>query len=566
METVWWRRGLDQRLGSLTGAAIVLWTLGTAVAASIATAGIADAITADRQTRAQAIASRLDRTLDEAFRHLDRVAAASAAASPQLDTQVRSLALAESVVRVSPIGDMLWTRDVVDGRETRPVIESLPARYAERHINATGIIQTTRGPRVVLVVPARESDAVGGVVGAVLNVDHGPIRTVLDSYANEAYRVALLDADGREIAASRPPPGNGHRDWPPGAFLLAHAAVSNGVWQLELSQPREEALAPVFRLRRVLVGSTLLLIPFAILVAAVTARSIRGPVLAMTAAAERLARGDFTAVVPPAGEDEIGRLADALEQLRKALEADDRRSRLLKRVISAQEEERRRIARELHDETTQQLTVLAMQLGLANADDAHTQELLARSRALVATMIDDVHRVIYDLRPSMLDDLGLLPAVRAYAEKRLGRTGIDVNCEFPPAMPPLSPEVTTALYRVAQEALTNIARHARATAVLIACTLNDAHVVLEIEDDGVGFVPARVSQPRETGEGLGLLGMRERLALLGGRLEIESEPGRGTRVIAMAPLALAQGAHEAHEDHEDHEDHIGLDKEPVHVP
>jgi signal transduction histidine kinase len=208
-------------------------------------------------------------------------------------------------------------------------------------------------------------------------------------------------------------------------------------------------------------------------------------------------------------------------------------------VLSAQEDERRRIARELHDETTQQLTVLAMQLGMTTAGDAHSDDLLARSRALVTSMIDDVHRIIYHLRPSMLDDLGLLPAVKAYADRRFAESRVEVNCEFPPALPALAPELTTSLYRVAQEALNNIARHAHATAVLIACTVSDTDLALEIEDDGVGFDPQEMAQPRESGEGLGLLGMRERLALLGGRLEIESDAGRGTRVIAVVPINAA---------------------------
>jgi signal transduction histidine kinase len=537
MDTLWWRRALDQRLGALTGAAIVLWTLATAMAASVATSGIGDALIAERQTRAQSIARRLDRSLEEAFRRLDLVAAASATAAPSLAQHVRELPFAEAVLRISPAGEILWMREVRDGREARPLACTLPPRFVGPHINATGMIPTDRGPRLFLIVPARESDPIGGVVAAIIDLPRTEISNIITSYADEPYRVALLDAEHKEIAGSREL-AESEATQTTDAWLMAHASVSNGVWQLQLSQPRAEALAPVFRLRGILVGSSLLLIPFAVLIAAAAARSIRRPVVAMTSAAERLARGEFAAPIPPAGEDEIGRLAEALEQLRQALEADDRRSRLLKRVISAQEEERRRIARELHDDTTQQLTVLAMQLGLASAPDAHTRDLLTRSRALVATMIDSVHRVIYDLRPSMLDDLGLLPAVRTYAEKRLGPAGITVSCEFPATMPPLPSEVTTALYRVAQEALSNIGRHAHATAVLIACTLRGSDVVLEIEDDGVGFNPARVAQPRESGEGLGLLGMRERLALLGGQLEIESEPHRGTRIIAVAPLAL----------------------------
>jgi signal transduction histidine kinase len=537
MEALWWRRTLDQRLGTLTGAAIVLWTIGTAIAASMATTSIADAIGAERDTRAQAIAARLDRVLEDALRRLDLIAAAGAASSASLEAQIRSLSIADSVVRVDADGRVLWTRTVAEGAECQSLLPRLPVEFATRHINATGAVDTVAGQRAYLIVPARESDPAGGVVAAALNLDDNPVTAVLTSYRNEPYRTRLLDRAGNELAASRAPADRAERSSRMTDFLVADAPVAGGAWRLQLSQPRDQALAPVFRLRRVLVGSSMLLIPFGLLVAWGAARSIRRPVLAMTAAAEQLARGDFSTSVPPAGEDEIGRLAEALEQLRRALQADERRSRLLKRVMTAQEEERRRIARELHDETTQQLTVLAMQLGLAVSQDAHTADLLARSRALVSTMIDDVHRVIFDLRPSMLDDLGLLPAVRAYADKRLAGSNVSVSYEFPPTLPPLSSELTTALYRVAQEAVNNIARHAHASAVLIACSFNDTHLVIELEDDGVGFEPEKLAQPRENGEGLGLLGMRERLTLIGGRLEIESDPGCGTRVVAVAPLA-----------------------------
>jgi signal transduction histidine kinase len=540
MQRLWWRRALEQRLGSLAAAAILLWTAGTAIAASIATDRIATAVLAEREPRARAIAARIDRLLEDDLRHLDLVAAASAASSPALDAQVRTLKLAEYVVRVAPSGEVLWTRHVPSGQMADAIVTRLPSQFAERHIAASGSIATARGPRAFLFVPARESDDLRGVVGAAVDPQRTLIGEVLASYAQEPYRVELLDADRREIGSSRPPMSHG--TLPDDELVIAQSPLSNGAWQLRVVQPRSEVLAPVFTLRRILVGSSLLLIPFAVLIALATARSIQQPVLAMTAAAERLVRGDFADVVPPAGEDEIGRLAQALEKLRKTLEADERRSLLLKRVISAQEEERRRIARELHDQTTQQLTALAMQLHSAAGTDAPTRALLDRSRALVATMIDDVHRLIYDLRPSMLDDLGLLPAIRTYADKHLTARGIQVHCEFPPATPPLSPEATTALYRVVQEALSNIARHAQASTVLIGCTVNAHHITIEVEDDGVGFDPTRVERPRDTGEGLGLLGMRERLGLLGGRLDIESERGQGTRVVALLPLTPATTA------------------------
>ena len=508
----------------------------------MATDRIADALRAERGTRARGIAARVDLALEDDLRQLDLIAGASIGApdAAPVAAHVRGIRLGESVLRVGPAGDVLWARSVADGGETSPVVTSIEQPSGDRwHAEATGLTVTARGPRVFLLLPARESDPVGGAIAAAIDPQSAAVRALLTSYAEEPYRVEIVDERGREIAASRPG-GTGARgagDAPAGDQLVAFAPVSNGRWRIRLAQPRSEAIGPVLTLRRILVGSSLLLLPFAVLTALATARSIRQPVLAMTAAAERLARGEFAGPIRPAGEDEIGRLAAALEQLRQALEADERRSLLLKRVISAQEEERRRIARELHDETTQQLTALALQIeSVSTATPEAAADTLARARALVRSAIDDLHRVIYDLRPSVLDDLGLLPAIRSYAETHLEPRGIEVHCEFPDAAPELSREATTALYRVGQEALTNVARHANAETVLIGCTVVDARIALEIEDDGVGFAPAAVARPRETGEGLGVLGMRERLALLGGRLEIESEPGRGTRVVAVLPL------------------------------
>ncbi len=535
MRSVSWRRALQPRLGTLAAAALILWTAGTAIAATVATDRIAEAIRAERGTRAGGIASRVDLALEDDLRQLDLIAGASMASpdAAPVAAYVRGVRLGESVLRVGPTGEVLWARSVADGGETVPIVARVPSPSGDRwHAEPTSITATTRGPRVFLVLPARESDAVRGAIAAAIDPQSTALRALLTPYAAEPYRVELLDERGGEIAASRAGATADPGQPSAGDQLVASAPVSNGRWQIRLAQARAEAIAPVITLRRTLVGSSLLLIPFAVLAALATARSIRQPVLAMTAAAERLARGEFAGPIRPAGEDEIGRLAIALEQLRHALEADERRSLLLKHVISAQEEERRRIARELHDETTQQLTALAMQLESVAAAHPDAAGTLARASTLVRSMIDDLHRVIYDLRPSVLDDLGLLPAIRSYAETHLASRGIDVHCELPDALPDLSPEATTALYRVIQEALTNVARHAGAEAVLIGCTVAAGQIVLEVEDDGVGFSPETITRPSETGEGLGLLGMRERLALLGGRLEIESEPGQGTRVVA----------------------------------
>jgi len=322
------------------------------------------------------------------------------------------------------------------------------------------------------------------------------------------------------------------------SLLRADAQVGRTDWTIRVEQPLSDALGPVFWLRRLLVWSSVLSCGFAILLAWGAAQSVRRPILRLTADAQRLARGDLKQPIGPAGIDEIGRLAAALEQMRQALVQDELLGRLLRKVIAAQEEERKRLARELHDETSQQLTALGMQLDLIGRTlpaEGPTSARLRDTKQLVGRMVDDLHRVIYDLRPSMLDDLGLLPAIRWYAE-RLTRGGVAVQFEFPEADPELSPEARIAVFRVVQEALSNVERHAKAETVLVGCDVSPRKLTIEVEDDGVGFEPDEMRQPRESGQGLGLLGMRERLALLGGTCSVESQPGHGTRVLIHVPL------------------------------
>ncbi len=380
----------------------------------------------------------------------------------------------------------------------------------------------------------RQPEAATLPVSAQLTRTLPALSALLHEYRAEPYRVRLTGADGGELAAS-----DVARPGEDGGLLSVEARVGRTDWTIRLEQPLSEALGPVFWLRRLIVWSTVLSCAFAILLALGTAQSVRRPILRLTADAKRLARGDLKQPIVAEGMDEIGQLAVALEQMRNALVQDELLGRLLRKVIAAQEEERKRLARELHDETSQQLTALGMQLDLIGRTlpaEGPASPRLTDTRRLVGRMVDDLHRVIYDLRPSMLDDLGLLPAIRWYAE-RLSKRGVAVQFEFPDAPLDLSPEARIAVYRVVQEALSNIERHARAETVLVACTVSPTELAIEVEDDGVGFDPEEMRQPRESGQGLGLLGMRERLSLLGGTCVVESQPGAGTRIVIRLPLA-----------------------------
>jgi signal transduction histidine kinase len=205
----------------------------------------------------------------------------------------------------------------------------------------------------------------------------------------------------------------------------------------------------------------------------------------------------------------------------------------LRRVVAAQELERRRLARELHDETGQALTSIL--LGLKPLEEAlvgHPAHPAARGlRELVVTALQDVRRLAVELRPKVLDDFGLEAAVERLTETFAEQTGMRVA--FRSAMPEerLPAEIETALFRVVQEALTNVVKHARANRVSVLLTRNDSTVTAVIEDDGTGFDPAGAGDDR-----LGLAGMRERLALLDGTLEIDSGRGSGTTLVAEVPV------------------------------
>jgi signal transduction histidine kinase len=205
----------------------------------------------------------------------------------------------------------------------------------------------------------------------------------------------------------------------------------------------------------------------------------------------------------------------------------------LRRVVAAQELERRRLARELHDETGQALTSIL--LGLKAVEEAPAEDERRRAstelRELVVTTLQDVRRLAVELRPKALDDFGLVPALERLGETFSEQTGIRVQLEAQLGER-LSPEIETALYRIVQEALTNVVKHARARSVSILLVRKHASVSAVIEDDGLGFEPAEARE-----DGLGLVGMRERLELIDGRFEVESSPGAGTTIVAEVPLA-----------------------------
>ena len=256
-------------------------------------------------------------------------------------------------------------------------------------------------------------------------------------------------------------------------------------------------------------------------------------------AIKSLSKGDLDQRVAIKSNDEIGELAAAFNYMTEELhDKEVLRGRLLERIITVQEDERKRIARELHDETGQALT--SLMVGLKALGGATCLEEVRSTadqlRATAAQTLGSLHSLALELRPSVLDDLGLVAALKRYVKDYATGFGLDADFEAVGLEEKrLTPQVETTLYRIVQEALTNVARHAEASQVSVLLGQRRGSVIAIVEDDGRGFDVESVltsGQPTR----LGLHGMQERASLVGGKLTVESTPGIGTTVFIEIPL------------------------------
>ncbi|MBI2913789.1 MAG: HAMP domain-containing protein [Chloroflexi bacterium] len=364
------------------------------------------------------------------------------------------------------------------------------------------------------------------------------------------------------------------------SHIVAYAPLSTMPgWGIAVEQETDVALAVADDLQQRILLFGILALVLAAGLAWFDVRQVVKPLTVLTSRAEKMAGGDLDTPITSTRKDEVGTLANTFESMRvklkgslEEIERRDReleqrvqertrevqslyeelqrkeevRGRLLEKVISAQEEERQRIARELHDETGQALTGIVM--GLEAAEDALSREpdaarqRLQRAQSLAAQSIEAIRHLVVDLRPAALDDLGLVPALRAFAEARLGEKGIRLELRASGLKDRLSPPVETCIFRVVQEAVTNIVRHSGAASARIQIQRENGSVSLVVEDDGQGFDIAAVMSSEDSARALGLAGMEERIALVGGELVVESAPGQGTRIKATIPLeSEAQG-------------------------
>jgi signal transduction histidine kinase len=228
------------------------------------------------------------------------------------------------------------------------------------------------------------------------------------------------------------------------------------------------------------------------------------------------------------------------ERLRMARE---RYRRLARQTLVAEEEERRRLARELHDETSQALSGLALQLQalvdmaeISGSQDEEFKSRLKKVQSLVVQVHSEISRLIANLRPALLDTLGLIPAIRRYAENSLSPLGIDVSVEIKGVERKLPSEVESGLFRWIQGAIGNIAQHSKAKNAAVDLEYREDELLLCVNDDGQGFDVSKITNIEESGRGRGVFSMKERVGLLGGVCSIESQPGQGTTVWARVPV------------------------------
>jgi signal transduction histidine kinase len=467
----------------------------------------------------------------------------------------------------APPPDKAWLQPVAG---VTPLVRADPARTSLLAIHPF----RRTGRRLFLVAEARP---VGSMISVLLqDLAAGPDLhlVVVDSAATviaapDQYqlfrRVEPAARLGERILARRPlvaevaecavcPPGEATTE----PYVTAMAPLRAAPWGVVVQQSESRAFSMLGPSQLGLLAVTGLLVLMGLFLSHGFTRSVIAPIRDLSMRAQRLREGDLQTPVAVEGDREILILADSLEEARRRIASNledlrrlneglevevakrtaeleakledlrllhGQRRTLVRRLLAAGEEERRRIARELHDETAQLLTVIQLALERVCAGEVgeveHARALLTRTQA-------EIHRLIHDLRPSLLDDLGLPAAVRSYAGQ-LAHRGIEVTLQVEEEIAlPSDVEITT--FRIFQEIVTNILRHARAESVSIELYHSAGRLVLAVEDDGIGFDPAAHR------EGAGLLGMQERAALVNGTLEVDSEPGAGASLRLLIPV------------------------------
>jgi len=309
-------------------------------------------------------------------------------------------------------------------------------------------------------------------------------------------------------------------------------------WTLMAEIEQSEALAPVHELSLRILGIGTLIAGAFLIAAAWLARSVTRPVQALADGAARVGEGNFAHRLPVETTDEIGQLAASFNRMAETLERTTVSKRELEhlagQLLTAQEDERRRIARELHDDITQRMAAVAIEAGqlerLPEAEAARRSQGLARIKEHMGRLSVDIHRMSRNLHPAILDDLGLVAAIEQECRGFFERGGPPVEFEHKGDLTALRPETQIVVYRLVQEALRNVEKHSQAESVQLRIDSNGG-VRLRINDDGCGFDSQSLAWRR----GLGLTSMEERVRQMGGKLTLRSQLGKGTEIEVWLP-------------------------------
>jgi signal transduction histidine kinase len=563
-----------------------------------------DVALAERLRLAQISAASVDELLEHTARQLERTVAFVADGLPADDARQAARAYDllgefDRIVRLSQEGRVLWEVPPRAGSADWQFAEDAAVRAALGRAE-TSIVAPTRalpkdGVIAIIVTPLDLGDPSAGFLAGELHAAHADINLFSLPQSEGSVHSEIVDAAGYIVAhfggAAAGPPDEHLAVLVPiiatgqPATTIHH--VDDGVDHVVVYYPfrtrpggvvveqaEDAALAIPRDMQQTMLIFGIVALVIASAVAWLHANSVMRPIRRLTGDAARMASGDLESPIAVSRDDEIGALARRFDEMRVKLKAsleesarwtdelerrvDERtrevgdknrelnvlsrvRRQLLAKTISAQEEERKRLARELHDDSAQTLTAALMTL--KSAEDAlpaashGSRQAMERSRSQLESALREIRKAIVDLRPSALDDLGLATAIRSYANDHLRPLGIKVAFETSGNEGRVKGAAVTAIFRIAQEAVNNVARHSGARQATITLTFGSSAVVTVVEDDGNGFDPDRFHQPEDSGRGLGLLGMRERAGLFGGDVEIVSRAGHGTSVRVRVPYA-----------------------------
>lgn len=379
----------------------------------------------------------------------------------------------------------------------------------------------------------------GGALGAMIKEKKAGIRS-----CSHGYSQAVPSGKARDI--------------------LAFVPLDTLRWGVIFGQAERDIVAPSKSLKKDFVVLAVIFIASSVLFGVGVTRNIVNPVRELTAAANRIARGYLLMPVENIGTDEVSVLAQSFESMRRrladslqsiqlysvglerrvyerTLQLEEKRMQnelLLKKLIRSQEDERKRIARELHDESLQSLSAVLLKIEMCRLRPGSVSpEKIEEVKDIISGVITGTNNIIQNLRPTVLDDLGFEAAVVWLVDRNLKERGIDCHLHMDGfSADQITPELEITLFRILQEAISNIARHSNARNVFISIKTCKRTYAMVVEDDGDGFDTSTVFKDTLTGRGLGIMGMKERASLLNGRLTVCSKPGSGTVVLCRIPL------------------------------